>query len=59
MKALKNPFILLIIYSFASSSILAQINYPDPGKGCLTTGCHEGVEPIREHHSGMAKAIYR
>jgi len=35
-----------------------QITYPLPQKGCLAGGCHLNIEPIREHHSGMAKEIY-
>ena len=33
--------------------------YPMPDKGCLASGCHNGLEPIREHHSDMAQAIYK
>ncbi|MCK4854035.1 MAG: hypothetical protein KAT31_07230, partial [Bacteroidales bacterium] len=32
--------------------------YPLPQKGCLAGGCHWEIEPIREHHSGMAQEIY-
>jgi len=32
--------------------------FPSPGSGCLAGGCHLGIEPIREHHSEMAEAIY-
>jgi len=34
-------------------------DYPKPTTGCLTSGCHTGIEPIREHHSDMAQAIYK
>ncbi len=33
--------------------------YPAPNVGCLAPGkCHQGIEPIRGHASGMAKQIY-
>jgi len=31
-------------------------NYPAEGKGCLS--CHDGIETIRQHNSGMALALY-
>jgi len=34
--------------------------FPAMGKGCLANGkCHEGIEPIRAHNSGMAEEIYK
>ena len=33
-------------------------DYPSPNTGCLAAGCHAGIEPIREHQSEMAQAIY-
>ena len=36
----------------------SQAGYPLPQMGCLAGGCHWEIEPIREHHSGMAKEIY-
>jgi hypothetical protein len=32
--------------------------YPAPDRGCIASGCHAGIEPIRSHDSGMAKQIY-
>lgn len=37
---------------------VSQSTYPVPQKGCLAGGCHWEIEPIREHHSEMAKEIY-
>ncbi len=34
-------------------------NFPDPGHGCLATGCHDNIEPIRQHNSQMASEIYQ
>ena len=33
-------------------------DYPEPQGACLAAGCHEGIEPIREHNSQMMQEIY-
>ena len=47
-KIIKNP----------KKEILQKGNYPAEKKGCLASGCHSGIEPIRDHNSKMAKEIY-
>lgn len=47
---------LALWISFPALALSAD--YPSPGKGCLATGCHAGIEPIREHDSDMAKDVY-
>jgi len=37
---------------------LSPKDYPAFGSGCLASGCHQGIAPIREHDSKMANAIY-
>ncbi len=37
---------------------LSPEDYPAYGSGCLISGCHAGIAPIREHDSKMAVAIY-
>ncbi len=32
--------------------------YPAPDSGCIASGCHAGIEPIRSHESGMAQQLY-
>ncbi len=32
--------------------------FPAPNTGCISINCHAGIEPIRDHNSGMAKQIY-
>ena len=48
-----------IFFLLAGPYVSYGAGYPDPGTGCLTAKCHEGIEPIREHDSGMARKIYR
>jgi len=38
---------------------LSPEEYPSYGTGCLASGCHAGIAPIREHDSKMAEAIYK
>jgi len=45
------------LYGFRNTDAQTE-QYPDNTGGCLSTECHSGIEPIREHHSGMASAIY-
>ena len=33
-------------------------DFPEPHGACLSSGCHEGIEPIREHDSQMMQEIY-
>ncbi len=42
----------IILYS----QNMEQTDYPAPNSGCLA--CHQGIEPIREHNSGMMQEIY-
>jgi hypothetical protein len=46
------------VYYKKPFTFAVQPAYPLPLKGCLASDCHSGIEPIREHHSGMAKDIY-
>lgn len=32
--------------------------YPLINKGCISTGCHDMIAPIRQHNSKMAESIY-
>ncbi len=34
-------------------------NYPVLNNGCITTGCHDQIAPIRQHNSEMATMIYQ
>ena len=49
--------LLIALFGFSKEEN-SGVQYPEPNKGCLTSGCHSGIEPIREHHSDMAQAIY-
>jgi len=39
--------------------LLSPEEYPAYGSGCLLSGCHAGIAPIRQHDSKMAEAIYK
>ncbi|RLD80724.1 MAG: cytochrome C [Bacteroidetes bacterium] len=58
----------LVIYAFSGPGTGSPVEgisiqhspdaYPANESGCLTSGCHEGIAPIRQHDSKMAKDIY-
>jgi decaheme cytochrome c component MtrC/MtrF-like protein len=58
---------LLVMIAIVSAFLLSsskdkeknEIMYPAENSGCLTSGCHAGIEPIRQHDSKMAQAIYK
>ncbi len=39
-------------------TLVTNTDYPAEGTGCLASGCHQGIEPIRQHDSRMAQQIY-
>lgn len=63
MRTLLHPrfhrvILLCCVFVLVISSAAICADYPEPGKGCLASKCHAGIEPIREHDSNMAKQIY-
>ncbi len=53
---LKSFFIPFFFFLTLSQLTFAQQEFPVPEKHCLS--CHKGINPIREHTSGMMKEIY-
>lgn len=50
------PVVLAAIL-FGVAPAAAGGDYAAPNKGCLASGCHPGIEPIRDHDSEMSKKI--
>jgi hypothetical protein len=50
------------LYAFGAPYPLPEMDpggYPAVNKGCISSKCHAGIEPIRAHDSGMARQIYK
>jgi len=68
---LANAVFLLVGFSFQTQSKTAvtqnntqqiesdnNLHFPAEGTGCLASGCHSGINPIRQHSSKMQQEIY-
>ncbi|NQT77886.1 MAG: cytochrome C [Bacteroidetes bacterium] len=56
--AFRSPGVQENTEKLSTEARLSPEDYPAYGSGCLASGCHAGIAPIREHDSKMAQDIY-